>query len=118
MCQESETFSYPGESGTLARVAGCRVTESGSRAFLRYIKTVPCVAAAATVAGDRGAERREREERKAPRRREANGANDDVIADVIIRDAVHTTAKPAADRWTRPECERTYWPTRLMMPLQ
>ncbi|EFN73185.1 hypothetical protein EAG_05311 [Camponotus floridanus] len=38
---------------------------------------------------DRGAERCE--ERKAPRRREANGANDDVISDVITRDA-HTAA--------------------------
>jgi len=42
------------KNGTLARVAGRRVTESGSRAFLRYIKTVPCVvtatAAAAAVA--------------------------------------------------------------------
>lgn len=38
--RETET-----ESGTLARVAGRRVTESGSRAFRRYIKTVPCVAA-------------------------------------------------------------------------
>lgn len=37
-------------SGTLARVAGRRVTESGSRAFLRYIKTVPCVAAAVATA--------------------------------------------------------------------
>lgn len=50
----------------LARVAGRRVTESGSRAFLRYIKTVPCVAVAArynTVR--RGPERRrERDERR------------------------------------------------------
>jgi len=34
------------KNGTLARVAGRRVTESGSRAFLRYIKTVPCVVTA------------------------------------------------------------------------
>lgn len=67
--RETET-----ESGTLARVAGRRVTESGSRAFRRYIKTVPCVAATDGGGGGVGLRGAKRSGERYARDGGANGA--------------------------------------------
>lgn len=81
-------------------MAGRRVTESGARAFLRYIKTVPCVAATAVAVAAATAMVMVAQYGMENRRsggEEENGANDDVISDVITWEHAHGSSRRRID---------------------